>query len=347
MPWNTPNWPQFSRAAILSTALVSRYQPKGQVGHFRVVASTFRIAGIRFVVAPGAVRISAVCPTLPNKTEFTAAPTRLGVRYSVILTLDGPMNPTFNSPLKGKPLRNPGQSLDLEIDELLNDKILGSLLLPAGFWVFALIQWYLESMHAKNMAIWFACTAVLFSIWSAVRFTGLRRRLRALRLGRDGERAVGQFLEDLRKHGAQVFHDIPGDKFNLDHVVISGHGVFVVETKTRSKPTPDARVTLNNGELRLAGYRPERDPIRQVQAQISWLTDTLEESTGKRFPVRGALVFPGWYVAPELKNAFDKIWVISPRALPAFIAQEPVCLEPSDVSLATSHLSRFIRSSTS
>jgi len=251
------------------------------------------------------------------------------------------MTPKRESPFQGKPLRNPGKSLDKEIDELLNDKMLGALVLPGGFWLFVLIQWYLESVHAKNMSIWFACTAVLLTIWSAIRIGKLRRKLRTLRLGRDAERAVGRFLEGLREEGARVFHDIPGENFNIDHVVISKHGVFVVETKTRSKPSPGARVTLINGELRVAGYKPERDPINQVQAQISWLTRALEESTGKQFPVHGALVFPGWYVDPKLKNAFNKMWVIAPRALPDFIAQEPVCLNPSDLSLAASHLSRF------
>lgn len=39
--------------------------------------------------------------------------------------------------------------------------------------------------------------------------------------GPNGERAVGQYLELLREQGVKVFHDIPSDNFNLDHVLVS------------------------------------------------------------------------------------------------------------------------------
>jgi hypothetical protein len=38
--------------------------------------------------------------------------------------------------------------------------------------------------------------------------------------GREGEKAVGQYLERLRARGYQVLHDIPGENFNIDHVLI-------------------------------------------------------------------------------------------------------------------------------
>jgi hypothetical protein len=73
-------------------------------------------------------------------------------------------------------------------------------------------------------------------------FGSLRKRIKELRLGRDGEKIVAEQLECLRESGAQVFHDVPGDGFNLDHVVISNHGIYAIETKTgywnlrRSRP---------------------------------------------------------------------------------------------------------------
>lgn len=248
------------------------------------------------------------------------------------------------SPLKARPLRNPGQSLDEEIDALLNDKLLGSLLYPLVLWMFAGLQMFLERQHVRNMSVWLAIAAAIMTIWSGFRIVKLRKQVRALRLGRDGERAVGQFLELLREDGARIFHDVPGESFNLDHVVISERGIFAVETKTRYKPSRDARVSLRDGELVVAGHKPDRDPIKQVQAQMTWLSRVLEDSTGKRFAVRGALVFPGWFVDSALKNAFNKIWVLEPKALPSFIEGEEVCLSPQDVSLAAFHLSRFIRS---
>jgi hypothetical protein len=246
------------------------------------------------------------------------------------------------SPLKRKPLRNPGQSLDEEIQSLLDDKVFSYLWFTGAFIIIAIMEWFGHLTASPRQPWLFTCAALLTLAWATLRIIPLKRRIANLKQGRDGERAVGQFLERLRSGGAQILHDIPGDEFNLDHVVISERGIFVVETKTWSKPTPDSAVSISNGEILVAGRKPERDPIRQVQAQIAWLARTLEESTGKKWPVRGALVFPGWFVAPELKNAFDGMWVLEPKMLPGFIEQEPQRLSRPDVFLATSRLSAVI-----
>jgi hypothetical protein len=170
----------------------------------------------------------------------------------------------------------------------------------------------------------------------------IRGRVRHLRLGRDGERVVGQFLERLRDGGGQVFHDIPGQAFNLDHVVISQHGVYAIETKTLSKPWSKAVVTVEGDSLRVAGRAPDRDPIQQVTRAARWLEYLLEQSTGKRFAVRGVVVFPGWFV--EQRSERGSVWVLEPKALPAFIEQEQLSVSPADVALAAFHLSRYVRS---
>jgi hypothetical protein len=79
-----------------------------------------------------------------------------------------------------------------------------------------------------------AFIAIAFAIIPGIVRT--RKQIRAMRLGRDGERAVGQALEQLRRYGYRVFHDILGPNWNIDHVVIGPGGIFTVETKTLSKP---------------------------------------------------------------------------------------------------------------
>lgn len=246
-------------------------------------------------------------------------------------------------PLKRKPLRNPGQGLDEEIQKILEDKVFSYFWFTGAFIVIAVMEWVGYLTGSPRQPWLFTTVAMILLGWTTWRIIPLKRYIANLRLGRDGERAVGQFLERLRAAGAQILHDIPGDDFNLDHVVISERGILVVETKTRSKPTPNAQVSLSNGEILVGGYKPDRDPIRQLNAQVAWLARTLEESTGKKWHVRGALVFPGWFVAPELKNAFDGLWVLEPKALPAFIEHEPIRLTRSDVYLATSCLSQLVQ----
>jgi Nuclease-related domain len=246
------------------------------------------------------------------------------------------------SPLKAKPLRLAGESLDKEIDKWVTDKALGAFFVAASLCAIAYFEWYGYLTHSPRRPMLFsaiATGAVAFAVW---RFWMVRTHVRKLKLGRDGERVVGQFLERLRERGGQVFHDVPGQGFNLDHVVISPRGIYAIETKTRSKPWPDAMVVVEGDALTVAGEVPDRNPIVQVTAAARWLEKKLEESTGKRFAVRGVVVFPGWFV--EQRGSRGDVWVLEPKALPAFIEQEAVSIALADVALASFHLSRYVRS---
>jgi Nuclease-related domain len=246
------------------------------------------------------------------------------------------------SPLKAKPLRNPGDSTDEEIRRWTDDRLMEPFVFAGGFFLIACMEWLGYFTHSPRRPILFSCVtlvAIVFAVW---RVWVNRGRLRQLKLGRDGERVVGQFLERLRDGGGQVFHDIPGEGFNLDHVVISPHGLYAVETKTFSKPWPKATIMVEGDSLRVAGRIPDRNPIEQVTAAARWLECLLEKSTGKRFAVRGVVVFPGWFV--EQRSERGPVWVLEPKALPGFIEQEPVTVAPADVALAAFHLSRYVRS---
>jgi len=247
----------------------------------------------------------------------------------------------IQSPLKAKPLRNPGDSVNEEIDRQINGRFSDALFFATFFCLMATMEWigYLGHIPRQPMAFTLAASVALaFATW---RFFVTRKQVRQLKLGRDGERCVGQFLERLRTSGGQVFHDIPGDGFNLDHVVISPHGIYAIETKTFSKPWPKARVTVAGNKITVADRIPDRNPMEQAAAAARWLEGRLEESTGKRFPVRGVVVFPGWFV--EQSSPRGPVWVLEPKMLPGFIEQEPKKIEPTDVSLTAYHLARYVR----
>lgn len=145
---------------------------------------------------------------------------------------------------------------------------------------------------------------------------------------------MDQYLEGLREAAAHVFYDISGDAFNLDLVVISKHGIFIVETKTCSKAHPKATVCVRGDQILLAGC-VMRDPVDQVRAQIAWLAQLLEESTGKALPIRGAVVFPRWFIEPSSDARRLAVWVLEPKALAAFIENEPVRLTDAEMALAS------------
>lgn len=249
---------------------------------------------------------------------------------------------SMKSPLKGKPLRVPGESLDEEIDRWTNERAFEYLIGAAAFFVIAWMEWFGYLTHSPRRPVLFSVLAVVAVAVAAWRLWIIRGRVLQLKLGRDGERVVGQFLERLRDGGGQVFHDVPGEGFNLDHVVISPHGLYAVETKTLSKPWPKAVITVDGDSLRIAGRIPDRNPIEQVTGAARWLECLLEQSTGKRFAVRGVVVFPGWFV--DQCSPRGHVWVLEPKALPGFIEKEPATIAPTDVALASYHMSRYIRS---
>lgn len=247
------------------------------------------------------------------------------------------------SPLKANPLRNPGQSLDEEMHSFFDDQATLPYMIVLGLWAVTFAEWvgYWRSTPRQPWTFtFFALAATAWLIWRLVK---VRARMRQLRLGRDGERVVGQFLDGLREGGARIFHDIPAEGFNLDHVVISAHGIFVVETKTITKPTADAKVVYDGEHVTVAGFKPDRDPVAQARAEATWLRRLLKESTGREFPVRGAVVYPSWWIEQVNKERPREVWVLEPKALPAWIEHAPPAMTPGEVAMAAFHLSRYVR----
>lgn len=185
--------------------------------------------------------------------------------------------------------------------------------------------------------------ALAYVIWSWVRSSS---QIAALKLGRDGERAVAEVLAEQVRRGNTVFHDIVGPSFNLDHVIVAPQGIFVIETKTISKPSHAEAVVTFDGTTILVDGRPmTRNPIDQTHAEIRWLREVLHSSTGLELPVKGIVVFPGWFVKSDHSNADRKVWVMNPKGVDGFISAGRTLLPPESIHMAAFHLSRFIRSS--
>jgi hypothetical protein len=249
------------------------------------------------------------------------------------------------SPLKDRPLRNPGQSLDEQIRDLVSDYALGPVVFAMFMVLVTALEWlrYYRSLPPKPWLYSSVAVAALgYAVW---RFFRVRSEVKSRRLGRDGEKEVGQKLEELRERGYLVFHDVLGNGFNLDHVLIGPAGVFTIETKTHSKSAAGRPTVVFDGETILIDrVKPDRDPVAQAKAQAKWLGELLRESTGKCFEVRPVIVYPGWFVE-HIGTKSRQMWVLNPKGLPIFLDHEPRRLSAEDVSLAKFHLDRFVRTS--
>ncbi|WP_187272304.1 nuclease-related domain-containing protein [Zeimonas arvi] len=247
------------------------------------------------------------------------------------------------SPLKDKPLRLPGQSVDEQRRKLIENEFEIPVLVALLLTLLAGFEWWRDHVAAPPAPRLMTAVALVAVAAAAWRFHRLRPRLHALRLAAEGEKAVGQYLEGLRVSGYRVFHDVVGIGFNVDHVLIGPAGVFTVETKTWSKPRRgDARVVFDGARMAIGGREPDDRVAVQALAQARWLRGLLADSTGKRMPVRPIVLFPGWFVE-QGPGATRGIWVLEPKALPAFLSKAPHVLAPEDVALASTHLSRMIR----
>lgn len=248
------------------------------------------------------------------------------------------------SPLKGGLLRQAGQSADEEITRLFDEDVLPYYFIAVLLVVLAGYEWWRSYSGSPPLPWFFTLVAVVAVALAAWKVVCIIRSVRNLRLGRDGERAVGQFLEDLRAQGFRVFHDLPGEGFNVDHVIVGPKGIFTIETKTVSKPRRgQSSITFDGEHVSIRGRKPDRDPIVQARAQASWLRDLVFESTGHKIAVRSVVVYPGWFIEGPPKGVKSDVWVLNPKALPGFIAHEHDVLLVEDVHLISDRISRHVR----
>ncbi|WP_171016006.1 nuclease-related domain-containing protein [Ramlibacter sp. 2FC] len=247
------------------------------------------------------------------------------------------------SPLeRAAPLRVPGQSLTDELDDVVYDHVLSPLFLAVSMALLAVLEWWRYVSDAKPSPWVFTAAAVATFLYAVFKVRRTRRRIRLLKLGRDGERVVAQYLEWFRTSGFFVFHDVPSGDANLDHVLIGPRGVFSIETKTLSKPRRgDCKVSVVNGVVLANGRKLDRDPLVQAKAQAGWLRSFL---TGSRFDVSvwPVVLFPGWFVSPFDSKGVGA-WVLEPKALNKFIENEPERYTREQVQAMASALSSYIR----
>lgn len=250
--------------------------------------------------------------------------------------------PAFKTP----PLRLPGQSIDESINEL-RDTFYADLTVTMCVVLLALmqwVQWWFEFPPSPISLTVLALVAIAY-VWK--KGVPLKLLISNLRLGRDGERVTGQFLEELREKGYRVFHDIPGPNFNIDHVIIGLGGVFTIETKARTKPMQSRPTVVYDGNvLRIGNGKPTVKPLNQARAQARWLADLLNDGRrGTLFNVRPVVVFPEWFIERRERGGQSDVWVLNPKELGGFLDHEPCVLSAELIDTAAHLLTALDRQS--
>lgn len=229
-----------------------------------------------------------------------------------------------DEPFTSLPLRPPGESLRLKIEELSDkfDEELMSICL-AGMIATSMVMATPPSLRGTIAPALFVFS-VSVSVWRGQKLFAIARRLWDYRLGFMGERVVGEELNQLLVYGYRVFHDVPFDGFNVDHVIVGPPGVYVIETKARRKPAhiggkERARIVFDGDTLHFA-TGIDCKAIEQVRLSAKTIAEWLTNATGEQTTAKGILTFPGWFVE---KNAFDDVRVVNPEQIKFLFADHP------------------------
>ena len=224
----------------------------------------------------------------------------------------------LRSPFTRDLLRSPGQSLLGKLDVINEDLmvyLLSATLVPLAIYSLHIsISYFGISPKTDLRTGAAACFGIGFFLFFRYKLIKLLDKRRLIRLGYEGELAVGQELDQLIHDGFYVYHDFPADKFNIDHIVVGAKGVFAVETKARSKPTTknrveDATVEYDGRTL----YFPKGDDFKtidQAKRQATWLSNWLGKAIGEPIATRAIVALPGWFVK---RSSSEGISVVNPK----------------------------------
>ena len=130
------------------------------------------------------------------------------------------------------------------------------------------------------------------------------RESRMWRRGYEGERVVGELLEDGLSDKYHVFNDVkfPGRKSNIDHIVVGPSGIFVLDTKNWRGTVAWAE----DGETLLWNGEPEKKgTTKAILADALDVHDKLKTLTNKDYFIKPILVFPLAKVMPRLNTRVE------------------------------------------
>jgi hypothetical protein len=146
--------------------------------------------------------------------------------------------------------------------------------------------------------------------------------------GADGEERVGQWLDALHERGCYVLHDrrLPGSMANIDHLVVSPAGVWVIDAKNYTgHPTFEGEDGRGGAAaLRIDGYS-KRDLIEGVHRQV----EVVRQAVGNALDapgadVRGLLCFVGPTSELLIRPlAVDDVGVAWPGVVLALLKRTP------------------------
>ena len=255
------------------------------------------------------------------------------------------------NPLKSKPLRYAGQSCDEHIEKI-RDNVIPMAIIPLIFVLLSFYLWgiYFLNLSILNIAILSTVVSIVSGAYAYFKVVKVKKEIENYKLGRDGEKIVAQTLEEARSEKTRLFHDVIKDELNntsnIDHIIVSEKGVFVIETKTLSK---SSNVKINtivfDGEnLFKNNAKISNNYVGQISASVDWLEKTLKERTTRTLPlIKGVLVFPEWWVERRISDGKkSQIWAFNEKRFKSYLGKLPNKLSHEDIKVVSTVIKEYM-----
>ena len=157
------------------------------------------------------------------------------------------------------------------------------------------------------------------------------------RTGAEGERRTARTLAPLRRRGYKLLHDLPDrrspkfdSKSNLDHVVVSSAGVFLLDSKLLG-----GAVSIKGETVRVQRRDDEEESYdlwwlaRTMRGRARRLQEDIEQATGIR-SVLPVVVFWNEFSAGLVER--EGLVFVSGKRVASWLEQLPKSLEPQQVA---------------
>ena len=238
-----------------------------------------------------------------------------------------------------------GESLQEKIRD--NEfKVMEQVMLPAIYVVLAVLAWliYITSFQMNfPAAVFMSVIAVVLIIRGYFKVKKTRWVLKRYRKGLEGERLVGETLNRLSNESTFVFHDIPGNRFNVDHIIVSTRGIFVIETKHFNREI--CSKFFYDG---LMIYRVMKDGrkfpcpklLPQIDGEARFIEQEIEHRTDMKLPIIKVAILIGSYI--DGTENFKDYWLLNESSFVTAFCQQKECLDDSVVKLVATHIRTMV-----
>jgi|ERR1051325_3741938 hypothetical protein len=163
---------------------------------------------------------------------------------------------------------------------------------------------------------------------------GVRRLLRTSQSKRLQLR-LAEALDQLRRFGYRVFHDLRRDGYDLDHVIVGPTGVFAIETKLRSGDPKIESPSLENGSK-------EKGSAESGCKNAFKVNPIIKENCEFDGWVWPLMIIAGeWRVKNDLQSPGARLFAIN--KLVNHIVSQPSCLTSTEIKLIAAHLEPSVK----